>query len=249
VDGRRDVSGSLDAKGNVPLEPRGLVLFSGGMDSTLALHWALMRYADVIAVAYDYGQPHRDAELCAADYIATKRGVTLYRERIMVPVAGLLTGVHDHDGSAGINRAFVPGRNLLFLAMALGPGIARWPLLGFDIVIGACAEDAGGFPDCRLEFFRAAEKALSTAVDRPVGVAAPFVKMTKAEALETAELRFPLGMLDAADSWSCYRGDGPCRKCTACVMRAQAFAARSMYDRSQLPRMTGGDVHRDRGLV
>lgn len=242
------MSGDMDAKGNVPLAPRAVVLFSGGLDSTLSLHWGIMRYRDLFAVSFDYGQPHRDAELCAAAAIAARRGIDHCVDRIMMPVGGFLSGVRDHHPAGGRNPAFVPGRNLVFLSMALAHGMRRWGGESFDIVIGACAEDADGYDDCRLEFFRAAEGALSKAVGVQIEVAAPFVKMTKAEALHTARLRFPAALEDVAGSWSCYRGQGPCGACTACVLRAQAFLAMGIEDRCAAPRVFGGDVHRDMGL-
>ena len=218
------------------------------MDSTLALHWSKWRYQDVAALAYDYGQPHRDAELVAAERIAADAGVPVTFTRVLGLNDGLLSGVSDHRDGCGINRAFVPGRNMVFLSLALSHAVGRWPLGDFDVVIGACAEDSRGFPDCRREFFRAAEKALSAALDRSVGVVAPFIKMTKAEALESADLRFP-GAIDAAvSSWSCYRGKGPCGTCSACVLRDRAFAARGLTDRCADPVMRGGDVHRTRRL-
>src|SRR6266404_6005843 len=37
----------------------GLVLFSGGQDSTTCLAWALDRFAAVETIGFDYGQRHR----------------------------------------------------------------------------------------------------------------------------------------------------------------------------------------------
>src|ERR1700732_3241270 len=37
----------------------GLVLFSGGPDSTTCLAWALERFAAVETIGFDYGQRHR----------------------------------------------------------------------------------------------------------------------------------------------------------------------------------------------
>jgi 7-cyano-7-deazaguanine synthase len=38
---------------------KGLVLFSGGQDSTTCLAWALARFAAVETIGFDYGQRHR----------------------------------------------------------------------------------------------------------------------------------------------------------------------------------------------
>src|SRR4029077_2761109 len=55
---------------------KAMVILSGGFDSVALLHWALREYSEVRAVSFDYGQPHRDAELFAAQAIAADLGLT-----------------------------------------------------------------------------------------------------------------------------------------------------------------------------
>src|ERR1700736_4390297 len=50
---------------------KGLVLFSGGQDSTTCLAWALARFAAVETVGFDYGQRHR-VELACRERIAER---------------------------------------------------------------------------------------------------------------------------------------------------------------------------------
>ena len=225
------------------------VLLSGGMDSTACLHWALMHYQSVRALAFSYGQPHQDAELTVAGRIARSNDVPFEMIAIADALhAGILDRVPDHSEglSSGLHRAFVPGRNLVFLSLALSRA-CQWWTGSLDLVIGSCLEDAGGFPDCRKEFATAAAKALSAAVDRKIGVMTPWVNMTKASILRDAAKRFPSGISDIQESWSCYAGKGPCGKCTACVVRAAAFAEVGLSDNCTLPKMHGGDVGRERG--
>jgi 7-cyano-7-deazaguanine synthase len=51
-----------------------MVLFSGGIDSTTALYWALDRYDKISALTFDYGQRNR-IELDMARKIAQKLNV------------------------------------------------------------------------------------------------------------------------------------------------------------------------------
>jgi 7-cyano-7-deazaguanine synthase len=243
---------STDEAGSVQTRGNACVLLSGGMDSVACLHWALAKYRDVRALAFRYGQPHVDAELTAAGRIAKKNGVPFETIAIADALhAGILTRVPEHSEgpSNGLHRAFVPGRNLVFLSLALSRACQWWRSGDIDIVVGSCQEDAGGFPDCRDEFMKATSKALSSAVDRKIHVAAPWVKMPKADILRDVSKRFPSGLADIQTSWSCYTGKGPCGACTACVMRARAFEAYGLADECAEPVMVGGDVGRERGYV
>jgi 7-cyano-7-deazaguanine synthase len=254
------VSG-IDESGAIPLRGRACVLLSGGMDSTVCLFWAMAKYREVRAVCFDYGQPHRDAELIAARGLVDRHGVIL--ERVVIADAlhgGLLRGVPEHEAvpAAAIHRAFVPGRNLVFLSLANARANIWWPdervpgrrqpQDAFDLVMGCTIEDTRGFPDCTDRFLKSASDTLSASVERPIRVAAPYVKMTKIEMLRDAELRFGSSLAEVQASWSCYEGKGPCGKCTACVLRAEAFAAVGLLDLCAAPQMTGGDVDREARL-
>lgn len=238
----------IDEAGAIPMRGNACVLLSGGMDSVACLHWALNQYRDVRALAFRYGQPHADAELTVAGQIARKNGVPFETIHVADALhAGILTRVPEHsEGLAdGLHRAFVPGRNLVFLSLALSRA-CQWWSGSVDLVVGSCEEDAGGFPDCREEFLRAAALALSTAVDRKIRVAAPWVRMPKSDILRDVAKRFPSGLADIQASWSCYAGKGPCGVCTACVVRTRAFEAFGLEDKCAAPIMFGGDVARNR---
>ncbi|HEA64825.1 MAG TPA: hypothetical protein ENI02_01630 [Candidatus Aminicenantes bacterium] len=53
---------------------KSIVLFSGGLDSTTAIYWALERYEKVFALTFDYGQRNR-IELDMAGKVAQKLSV------------------------------------------------------------------------------------------------------------------------------------------------------------------------------
>lgn len=240
----------IDETGMVRLRGAACVLLSGGLDSTACLYWAHAKYQHVRAVGFDYGQPHRDAELVAAGRAARELGVPFETVALADTMhGGLLDSVVPHDPTTPLSRAFVPGRNAIFLAIALGWACGWFPCASeIDLVIGACREDGAQFPDCREEFFAASAKALSLAVGRQIRVCVPYVRMPKAGIIADVAGRFPSGVAALQASWSCYAGKGPCGKCTACVVRAAAFSAAQLDDHAAAPEMFGGDVARDRRL-
>lgn len=220
------------------------VLLSGGMDSAAALHFALEQTAKgggtVVAVAFSYGQPHRDAELWAACTIANRRGVPM--SVVLLPDLPKLNPEAGHD-DRGISKAFVPGRNMLFLCRAAAE-CAR-PGVPMTLVIGANSDDAAGFPDCRPEFFKGAQKALRAAFAGvcDIDIRTPWVGATKSGILRWAQTR-PAALEDIRDSVSCYRGTR-CGQCDACTLRARAFAEVGLEDGTSRPVFCGGDPHRE----
>jgi 7-cyano-7-deazaguanine synthase len=126
---------------------------------------------------------------------------------------------------------YVPARNTLFLALALG--LAE-TLGSRDIYIGVNAVDYSGYPDCRPEFIRAFEGLASLATRAGVEgarfrVHAPLSGMSKDEIIRTgAQLGVDYGL-----THSCY-DPGPdglaCGRCDSCLIRKQGFAAADVPD-------------------
>lgn len=224
---------------------RACVLLSGGADSTAALHLSLTKYEIVRAIAFDYGQPNRNQELVAAQRCAEAAGVPFARLAMADTLAtgrGLLGAVKGHDpGAQGLNPAFVPGRNAIFLTTAAAHACSWWPTGNVAVVIGATAEDSAGFPDCRRGFFDMLSVSLRYGYAREIGIDAPFTACSKAYAIQSLDAA---GRAAVARSWSCYRADGPCGTCTACVVRAKAFAEADLVDQCVAVTMAGGDPGR-----
>jgi 7-cyano-7-deazaguanine synthase len=213
---------------------KAVVILSGGLDSTVCLAEAVATGDGVIVLSIDYGQRHA-VELQRARAIAAHYGVEHIEQRldlsawggsaltdasIDVPVAG---------SDAGIPITYVPGRNLIFLSLAIALAEAR----GCEHVsIGVNALDYSGYPDCRPEFIasfrQTAALALRTGVEgSPVDVITPLIDMTKAQIVRRGvDLGAPLEL-----TWSCYRGnDTPCGDCDSCVLRAKGFSESGIAD-------------------
>ena len=188
------------------------------------------------ALSFDYGQRHR-VEIDAAQRVARQLGAA--EHRIVSLDIGWMGASALTDSAIPVPRAptegipvtYVPARNTIFLAIALG-----WAeVLGAgDIFIGVNALDYSGYPDCRPEFIRAfqalADLATREGVEgRGFRINAPLVAMTKAEIIRTG---MKLGV-DYGQTLSCYAPDPmgrACGECDSCRLRAQAFAAAGVAD-------------------
>ena len=209
-----------------------VVLLSGGLDSYTAAAIAKSDGFALNALTVHYGQRHA-REIAAARRVAAALGVTKHIELDLDlrPIGGSsLTAEtpvpRDRNlDEPGIPSTYVPARNTIFLALALG-----WcEVLGArDIVIGVNALDYSGYPDCRPEFVREFEKLAGVATKAGVEgarfhVHTPLINLTKAEIITRG---FALG-LDYGLTHSCYDPlpDGaPCGRCDSCALRAKGFA-------------------------
>lgn len=218
-------------------ERDGLVVFSGGQDSTTCLHWALREFRSVRAVFFDYGQRHA-AEQQAAAAIAARLEVPLrvfrldvFRELGGNALTDASIAIEAQPEGAALPNTFVPGRNLIFLAHAASYAYT----LGIrDLVTGVCQTDYSGYPDCREETIRSLEKALGLGLDlagpgRELAIHTPLMYMTKAESVRWAA---ELGALESlALSHTCYEGAyPPCGGCPACLLRRKGFEEAGIED-------------------
>ena len=217
---------------------KAVALVSGGLDSTTAAAWAKREGWTVHALAVDYGQRHR-IELARSDKVARALGCA---ERRVVKIdlraigGSALTDEiavpKDALHAVKIPPTYVPARNTIFLACALG-----WAeVLGARaIIIGANVLDSSGYPDCRPEFLRAFEQLASVATaaaterGEKVSILAPLIRLSKSEIVKLAlELKAPLEL-----TWSCYDpqpGEKACGHCDSCLLRLKGFAEAGTRD-------------------
>jgi 7-cyano-7-deazaguanine synthase len=214
-----------------------VVLLSGGLDSYTAAAIARDDGFRLNALTVRYGQRHA-RELEAAREVAKWLGVARHVEvDVGLGVFGGSSLTTDAPvpkdrpiDATGIPSTYVPARNTVFLALALG-----WAeVLGaHDIVIGVNALDYSGYPDCRPEFIAAFEQMASLATARGVHgetfrIHAPLQMMTKQDIIARG---VALG-LDYGLTHSCYDPgpSGPCGRCDSCVLRAKGFAEAGLED-------------------
>lgn len=215
-----------------------VVLLSGGLDSYTAAAIARAEGFRLNALTVLYDQRHA-REVEAAREVAKWLGVDRHVEvKVGLGAFGGSSLTTDAPvpkdrpiDPAEIPSTYVPARNTVFLALALG-----WAeVLGaHDIVIGVNALDYSGYPDCRPEFIAAFEQLASLATARGVHgerfrIRAPLQMMTKRDIITRGAA---LG-LDYSLTHSCYDPDStgrPCGRCDSCVLRANGFADAGLED-------------------
>lgn len=213
-----------------------VVLLSGGLDSATALAMAVAAGYRTHAVSFDYGQRHA-VELEAAARVAAAGGA--HTHRVIRLDADAFAGSALTDASlavpevesAGIPVTYVPARNTIFLAYALG---CAEVLGASDLVIGVNAVDYSGYPDCRPEFVRAFETMANLATKSAVEgarlrVHAPLIELTKADIIRAGTA---LGV-DYGLTVSCYQPDAAghaCGRCDSCRFRGAGFRTAGVAD-------------------
>lgn len=217
-------------------EKKAVILLSGGLDSATVVAVAKAEGYQCYSMSFDYGQRHR-VELRAAERVAQQLGVIEHK------VVGLnLNGIGGsaltdlsidvpESPSLGIPITYVPARNTVFLALALG-----WAevLEAQDIFIGVNAVDYSGYPDCRPEFIEAFERMANLATKAGVEgegfrIRAPLQYLSKAQIIQTGLANG----VDYALTVSCYQADDEgraCGKCDSCRLRAEGFANAGVAD-------------------
>lgn len=215
-----------------------IVLFSGGIDSTTSLYWALKRFERVHSLTFDYGQRHR-IEISMAQRLARKLGIpqktlqidlkqiggsSLTDTKIPLPEYEKLEEMEE-----GLPPTYVPFRNGIFLALAAGwaevEGIK-------DIICGFNIIDSPHYPDTRKQFVEAMEEAINQGTtaslnEQKMRILAPFVKMKKSQIIKEG---LSLGA-DYSYSVSCYSGEEiPCQKCSSCFLRQKAWEEAGQRD-------------------
>ena len=214
---------------------KAVVLVSGGMDSAVTLALALEQGFACHALSVDYGQRHL-SELAAAGRVATMLGAiehkTVHVDLRSIGGSALTADIDvPVEGGAGIPVTYVPARNTIMLAVALGWAEA---LDASDIFCGVNAVDYSGYPDCRPEFIEAFERLANLATKagvegRALSIHAPLIRLSKADIVREG---MRLGV-DFAATVSCYQADAEgraCGACDACRLRAQGFAAAHIAD-------------------
>lgn len=222
---------------------RSVVLFSGGLDSTVLLVDRIQAYGkeEVAAISFDYGQRH-SKELGKAGFLAGYYQV----EHAIVNIESLIQGsVRDksiftgsdssqvtntpvpkgHYEDPSMRTTFVPNRNMIMLSLAGAYGISNKVK---EICFAAHAGDHAIYPDCRIEFVAAFNEAFRSGnYGGAPFVRSPFVDRTKAEIVKWGSgLHVPFDQ-----TWSCYEGgEEHCGECGTCVERKEAFRVAGVID-------------------
>ena len=209
-----------------------VLIYSGGMDSTVLLYHLLDERHDMAALSIDYGQRHR-RELEAAKRITSRLGIEHHvadlsaLRPLMAGSSQTSDGIavpHGHYEAESMKLTVVPNRNMLMLSVAGAWAISRKSEF---VAYAAHAGDHAIYPDCREEFVRPLAEALANADWHRVDILRPFVRMTKADiCARGAALGVPFGL-----TYSCYEGrETHCGLCGTCMERREAFKLAGVTD-------------------
>jgi 7-cyano-7-deazaguanine synthase len=219
---------------------KAVVLVSGGLDSATTLAMAQAEGYQCYALSFDYGQRH-NVELTAARAMATQLGAVEHKfiHLNLDSIGGsALTDTHLAVPITGVFNTipitYVPARNTIFLALALG-----WAeVLGAPhIFIGVNAVDYSGYPDCRPAFIHAFELLANLATKlgaegEQFHIHTPLINLTKSQIIAKG---LELGV-DYAATVSCYQASiegHACGICDACRLRAAGFQGLGIADPTQ----------------
>jgi 7-cyano-7-deazaguanine synthase len=215
---------------------KAVVLLSGGLDSATTAAIAISQGYEPIALSFRYGQRHYK-ELVAAKKVAQALkiqehftidvnlsqwgGSSLTDSSMEIPQDGLKPDI--------IPSTYVPGRNTVFIAIALSLAEAK---KAQAIYLGINAVDYSGYPDCRPEYLQAYQHLAHLSSKAGIEghaphLIAPLVKDSKADIVRRAlELNVPI-----ADTWSCYQGgETHCGLCDSCRIRDRALLEVGRFD-------------------
>jgi 7-cyano-7-deazaguanine synthase len=187
------------------------------------LFWAKKKFAEVYAIAFDYGQRHR-VELDAARNIAAKAEVPL--QIFKMDLLSQLTVNSLTSASIEVEKVkpderppntLVEGRNMLFLTYA---AIFAKSNNISHLVTGVGQADFSGYPDCRNDFIVSLNQTLNLSMDYEFTIHTPLMWKNKTEIWQLAD---ELGVFELVkdETLTCYNGinGSGCGECPACYLR------------------------------
>ena len=209
-----------------------VLIYSGGIDSTVLLYDLLNSGHDVQALSVNYGQRHGKELDCAkslckqlhvehhvADLTALNpllSGSSLTSPHVQVP--------EGHYEDESMKATVVPNRNMILLSIATGWAMSTG---ASSVSYAAHSGDRAIYPDCKEEFADAMNSVMEIAGWDKVSLNRPFSSLTKADIVKLGdELGVPF-----EQTWSCYKGGQVhCGVCGTCVERREAFELAGVTD-------------------
>lgn len=218
-----------------------IVPISGGMDSTVLLHYAAANFDNVYAISFDYGQRHKKELECAEYQINViregddERNVC-FNTIVNLPFFNLIKGSALLSRDIAVAKArdvmgdpqtvnYVPFRNMMLLSIACSFAES---LNATTVYHGAAqADSVAGFWDGAPEFLTAINNITDLNRRNKIKVEAPLINKSKKEIIE---MGIELGV-DFNRTWTCYEGlEQACGECTACSLRLQGFIQAGIKD-------------------
>ena len=212
-----------------------VVPVSGGLDSTVILHWAAQQDMEVHAVSFNYGQRHFDREMeCAIANCyfksETHKKINLDFFKDIATTSALTNSDIDVAKTRDVlgdpqTVNYVPNRNMMMLSICT----AYAESLGAEMVLhgSALVDSQAGFWDGSSEFIDAINEVNRLNRRCRIRIEAPLIDLSKEQIIK---LGLDLGV-DFAETWTCYEGKKKaCGECTACSSRIKGFIDAGIID-------------------
>ena len=215
---------------------KSVVLFSGGLDSTILLHKVHKEFQEeATALLFNYNQRHsRELDVALSTVhklslnyfnldmsflktIASSK-CALLNENINVPHIKDVVGDPQPP-------TYVPNRNMMFLSIAAAVAES---IDATNIYYGAAEVDThSGHWDCTVEFLDFINKTLNLNRRTKITIKAPFINLSKEQIIQQGQ---QLGV-DFKNTHTCYNGEEiACGTCSSCSSRIQGFLAAGIKD-------------------
>jgi 7-cyano-7-deazaguanine synthase len=234
----------------------GVVLLSGGLDSTTTAAYAKSLGYEVNALTIHYGQTLSKEIKCAQEiakrlgikhkiiYNSSYKDVAWYSALTHPELFAVPKERSIEEMTQTIPITYVPLRNTFLIVLAAAfleseilnkvekEGIKPGNI-DAKIFIAANALDYSGYPDCRPEFYEKINELMKfatkvgTQYKIEIKIETPLLFKNKKEIVELGtKLQAPLEL-----TWSCYvGGEVPCGKCDSCLLRAKGFQEAQIQD-------------------
>ena len=210
-----------------------VVIYSGGLDSTVLLYHLKANGHDLSALSVDYGQHDTVENSIAPQKSASSQAYrtgspTCHPSEIYSPAAALTSPqievAEGHYTEESMKSTVVPNRNMILLSLAAGHALS---LGANQVAYAAHSGDHAIYPDCRNEFAVAVAEAMKLCDWQPIELIRPFIDLTKAEIVAIgSQLNVPF-----ENTWSCYKGGAVhCGRCGTCIERREAFHLAGLHD-------------------
>lgn len=201
---------------------KSILLLSGGIDSAVALHWAVHKGYEVVALSFNYDlRPEQEKK--AAKKLVDNLNIKLIEVPIQYMKEAIDLRMEGFSIPCAVNapEGFIPSRNLVFYSIAAYYA----EIYGCKLIIGGhISVDPIKFPDAAPNYFRTLERLINKGKHKRdesiIKILLPLSKMTKMDVINLGnDLDVPFEW-----TWSCYSdGEQPCGKCSSCRKRDEAF--------------------------
>jgi 7-cyano-7-deazaguanine synthase len=209
-----------------------VIVYSGGMDSTVLLYDLLAAGIKVAAISFDYGSRHNPRELPMAKSFCKNLNVShqivplafipdLFKSALLCTEAPIPEGPYN---VSTMQQTIVPFRNAILMGIAAGYAES---IGASEVVLASHGGDHTIYPDCRPAFNRAFAEAVRLGTENKVSVRFPYEDLDKRD---IGDLGRRLGV-DFTRTWTCYKGgDHHCGVCGACQERKYALRHKQGMD-------------------